>query len=109
MALAKAVKGARKIAQQITWTDEDGTAVNLTGTTITAVIRNKNNKGSVRAADGAFSLVTPASGIFSWAYGSADTGTAGEFEVQFTATYADTLKELSLLMDWEVEDQLVAA
>lgn len=87
MALAEAVQGAKRPSQSITWQDQDGNAVDLTGTTITARIRNQGT-GVVRAADGAFVLVTAASGIFRWDYGTNDVGTAGHFVVQFTAAYS---------------------
>lgn len=107
MALADAVQGARKIAQQITWTDEDGTAVDLTNTTLTGFIRPFGG-GTTRAIDGTLSLVTAASGIFSWAYGETDVGTAGQFEVQFVATYSDTLTERTLKHAWQVIEALSA-
>jgi hypothetical protein len=103
MSLAKAVEGARHTAQQITWTDEDGTAVNLTGSTITGY-KKANSDGTISALDGALALVTPASGIFSWTYGATDVGTVGTYKVQFIATYGDSTKDKSLAYDWEVID-----
>ena len=100
MALADAVEGARYVAQQITWSDSDGNAVDLTGATLTGYI--KPNGGSTRAIDGTLSLVTAASGIFSWAYGSTDVGTTGHFLVQFIATYGGGLKDKTLLTPWKV-------
>lgn len=86
MALAAAVQGARRPAQTITWTDDNGVALDLSGATITARIRNTTSN-QVVASDGAFVVVTAASGVFRWDYSAADVATAGEFEVQFTATY----------------------
>ena len=103
MALAKAVEGARHTAQQITWSDEDGNAVNLTGATITGY-KKANSDGTITALDGAFALVTPASGIFTWTYGAADVGTVGRYEVQLIATYGDSTKDKSLHYAWEVID-----
>lgn len=102
MALAKAVKGARHTAQTITWKRDDGTAVNLTGATLTGRLKNQATEVTT-AIDGTLALVTPASGIFRWTYGANDVGTAGTFEVQFTATYADTLKDISYVAQWLVE------
>lgn len=105
MALASAVKGARHTGQQITWLRQDDTAVNLTGTTLTGRLRDRKT-GVARAIDGTLTLVTPASGIFNWVYGALDVGTAGMFDVQVTATYADTLKEISFLSEWWVEEAI---
>lgn len=103
MALANAVEGARHTAQQITWQDENGTAVNLTGATITGY-KKANSDGTITALDGTLTLVTAASGVFSWAYGAVDVGTVGKYKVQFIATYSDTTKDKTLHHDWEVVD-----
>lgn len=105
MALAKAIKGARHTAQQITWRDDDGTAVNLTGATLTGKIR-PTDTGTVRDIDGTLALVTAASGIFNWTYGANDVGTAGMMDVQIIATFADTTKDKSYITRWEVKDSL---
>lgn len=103
MALAPAVQGARYTAQQITWTDTNGTAKNLTGATITARLRDEY--GNERAADGTFALVTAASGIFSWTYGAGDVGIPGWYTVQFKADYG-TNYDLSLPQQWRVYEAL---
>lgn len=100
MALAAAVKGARHIGQTITFTDDDGTAVNLTGATLTGVIRSLAS-GATRAIDGTLALATPASGIFTWSYGAVDVGTVGKFEVQFTATISGNTV-ISYIHNWTV-------
>jgi hypothetical protein len=106
MALADAVQGSRYIAQQITWTDEDGTAVDLTGATLTGRIRSLDDRNlAPRAIDG---TLTPDPdqvnniGDFSWAYGATDVGTAGSFQVQFIATFVGGLSEKTLLEEWTV-------
>lgn len=86
MGLAAAVQGARRPSQTVTWTDEDGTPLDLSGATITARIRNVA-ASSATASDGVFTVVTAASGIFRWDYSAADVATAGQYEVQFTATF----------------------
>lgn len=91
MALADAVQDARLLAQRITWQDEDGTAVNLTGYTLTGRIEPEAT-GIGRAIDGDLDLVTPASGLFDWTYGATDVGTAGKFLVQFIATSGENTK-----------------
>ena len=87
MALAAAVQGARRPSQTITWTDDNGTPLDLSGATITARIRNTTSNQAA-ASDGTFTIVTAASGVFRWDYSAADVATAGSFEVQFTATYS---------------------
>jgi len=108
MALAAAVKGARYIAQQVTWTDEDGTAVDLTGVTLTGYKRSKTG-GAAVAIDG--SLTPDADqvtnkGVFAWAYGAVDVSTVGQFNVQFIATYVGGLKEKTLITTWTVNEAL---
>ena len=100
MALAAAVQHARKRAQTITWKDEDGTAINLTGATITGII---DRAGVQTAITGTLALVTAASGIFSWTYSAADVAQAGNWFVQFRAKYSsDTLSEISYRTQWRV-------
>ena len=107
MALSSGVVGARHLAQQITWTDEDGTVLDLTSATITGVKRNTGDNTSL-ALDGTLALVTATSGIFSWTYGAVDVGAAGKFEVQFTATYTGGATDLerTLVHNWEVIEAL---
>ena len=102
MALAAAVQGARRPSQTITWTDENGTALDLSGATITARIRNTTANTTV-ASDGAFTVVTAACGIFRWDYSAADVATAGSYEVQFTATYVSApTPARTILAPWVV-------
>jgi len=102
MGLAAAVQGARRPSQTITWSDENGTALDLTGATITARIRNTTANTSV-ASDGTFTVVTAASGIFRWDYSAADVETAGDFEVQFTATFeSDPTPARTIVAPWSV-------
>ena len=100
MALANAIQHARKRSQQITWQDEDEAAIDLTGATLTGIIERS---GVQTAITGTLTLVTAASGIFSWAYSSADVAQAGSFFVQFRAKYsADSLSEISYRTKWTV-------
>jgi hypothetical protein len=86
MALADAVQGAIRPAQQITWSREDGTAEDLSGATLTGFIRSQRT-GTTRAIAGTLALTTAASGIFTWTYAAADVVDAGNFDVQFVATF----------------------
>jgi hypothetical protein len=101
-AISDALVGARHTAQVITWEDDQGTAKNLTGATITARIEPLAG-GSARAGDGVFALVGGGStGQFTWTYGQADVGTVGRFNVQFKATFAGDSFDLSRKIEWRV-------
>ncbi len=101
MALARAVQGAKRPSQLITWSDEDGNAVDLTGAIIAARLRNSG--GTTRASDGTFTITNAAGGIFRWDYGTADVATADTFAVQFTATFSSApTPARSLVADWIV-------
>lgn len=104
MALADAVQGATHTPQRITWLDTDDTPLNLTGATITGKIQDSG--GTTRAITGTLSVVTAASGIFSWTYSTADVATAGRYQVQFIATYGDATVEKTLADAWNVHAAL---
>ena len=89
MALPDVVQGAKRPSLQVTWTDENGVALDLSGATITARIQDANT-GTSRDADGAFVIVTAASGIFRWDFGTADVATAGTYRVQFNAAFGSS-------------------
>jgi len=102
MALAAAVQGARRPSQTITWTDDNGAPLDLSGAVITARIRNTTSNQTA-ASDGTFTVVTAASGIFRWDYSPADVATAGDFEVQFTATFTAGLTPArTIVAPWSV-------
>ena len=101
MSLAPAIQGARKRFQTITFTDDGGTAIDLSGATLRAVKQAAD--GTISNVTGDLVLVTAASGIFKWTYSVADVADAGMFRVQFTATYAsDGLREKSYMTPWRV-------
>jgi hypothetical protein len=100
MPLAKAVQYARKRSQTITWKDEDGAAINLTGAVLTGIIERD---GVQTAITGTLALSVAASGIFTWAYSAADVAVPGTFYVWFRAKYAsDSLSEISYRTEWKV-------
>jgi len=86
MPLGEAVQGSVRPAQSITWTDADGTPIDLTGATITGTMR-KIGDDTTRAITGALTVTDGAAGRFTWQYDAADVATAGSYEAQFTATY----------------------
>lgn len=101
MTLTTAIAGATRPAQSIIFTDAAGTALVLTGATLTGTI--KNSAGTVRDITGTLTVTTAASGIFSWEYSAADVLTSGNFTVQFTATFvaAPTVAKTPI-MQWVV-------
>lgn len=106
MTLAAAVQGAKRPSQTITWADENGAAVNLTGATITAAIRDART-GEARASDGTFTVTSASSGVFRWDYGDEDVEEAGSFEVQFTAQFGTgTTPQRSIIESWLVHDSI---
>jgi hypothetical protein len=86
MALPDAVQGGKRPSPLITWSDNDGAAVDLTGATITARIQDANT-GTARDADGVFTITNAAGGVFRWDLGTTDVGTAGTYKVQFVAVF----------------------
>lgn len=84
--LAAAVQDALRPVQQITWLDGEGVALDLTDATITGAMRNRAG-GVVRAIAGDLDITQATDGIFTWTYDAADVADAGEFDVQFTATW----------------------
>jgi hypothetical protein len=106
MALSRAIQGSNHTAQSITWKDERGQAVDLTGATITGKKHPHNDSSTVVAIDGTLSVTNATGGIFTWTYGAVDIGTVGSFLVQFIATYADTTKEKCFKEQFTVEDAL---
>ena len=100
MALAPAVQHARKRIQTITWKDDDGNAIDLSGATITGIIERNGVQTTIT---GTFALVTATSGIFSWTYSAADVAQHGTFFIQFRAKYSsDKLSEISYRTQWRV-------
>lgn len=105
MALANAVKESLRPSQIITWTESDGTAVDLTGATITGKIRDA--AGTVRDIEGTLTLTDPENGVFTWAYHADDVETAGNFDVQFTATYVSGITPGKTIVEpWMVHSSL---
>lgn len=77
--MLRAVQGATNAPLTMTWKP----TANLTGATVTG--KMTQDRVTFRSLTGALSLVTAASGIFSWDCSDADLATPGVWEVQFTA------------------------
>lgn len=108
MALADAIEGARHTAQQITWTDQDSNAIDLTGASLTGV-KIARSSGTATALDGTLAITDASNGIFTWTYGATDVATPGDYLVQFTATYGAEDLERSLVAEWTVFEALAVA
>lgn len=103
----KLVYGANHPTYTITWTDELGTAVNLTGATITGRIKNIST-GSAAALTGTIALVTAASGIFSYIPSTTDTTRTPDraYRIQFIATFGDTTIEKTFAKPCWIEEAI---
>jgi hypothetical protein len=102
MALPDAVQGGKRPSPLITWLDNDGVAVDLSGATITARIQDANT-GTARDADGTFTITNAAGGVFRWDLGTTDVGTAGTYKVQFVAVFgAAPTPAKTFLARWRV-------
>lgn len=100
MPLANAVQNARQRAQVITWTDDDNTPIDLTGSTL----YGKKRKGGVESAiTGTLALTSPSAGVFTWTYSVADLAEPGAYQVQFMAVYTSGgLREKTYISPWRV-------
>lgn len=93
---------------RLTWKDEAGTAISLTGATLTGRIYNTHTKVA-SAIDGA---LTPDAdqitntGVFVWAMTAADV-VDGTYDVQFIATYLG-LPAKTFRARWYVENEIPA-
>ena len=108
MALARAIQGAKRPSQSITWTREDdsNTPEDLTGATITARIR-RQGQGTSEDVTGAFTVIDGDGGEFRWDYSDDDVDIAGEHRVQFTATFeSGPTPAKTFVADWIVEESL---
>lgn len=103
MALAKAVQGATRPSQRITWSDADGDALDLTDATLTGRIRDAVT-GAARDVAGTLTVTDAAAGEFTWGYAPADVAQSGKFVVQFTAEFQDDpTPAKTFRQEWTVE------
>lgn len=109
MSLSEAIVGSNHTGQRITWKDERGNPVDLTGSTLTAGKREHDGT-TVTAVDGPLDLVSSVAdnNQFDWTYGTNDIATAGTYVIQFFATYAsDSSIEINMLEQFIVHPALV--
>lgn len=106
MALANAIKGARRPSQLITWLDGEGDPVNLTGATITGFIQSQQTLAT-STITGTLTVSDATAGEFVWEYSADDVANAGKYNVQFVAAFGTGLTpSKSLLDEWEVKAAL---
>ena len=105
MPLSNAVQSARHTPQVITWQDGDGDALNLTSASLSGRVRDLATL-TARNIDGTLTIVDGPAGVFQWAYGALDVGTAGALEVQFVATFGGGLADRTLNEPWRVVEAI---
>ena len=103
MSLPTWVQGSRHTAMRLQWVRRDNTYPDLTGTAITGKIRVNGSMTAV-ALTGTIAPDTtaPQRGYFTYAPSSADVASAGIYQVQFIATYADSKPDLTFITDWTI-------
>ncbi len=100
MALPSVVQNARKRTLTITWKDDDGNPIDLTGAVLYAIKWDADNVES--SITGTLTISNAAAGIFTWATSAADVATAGTYYVQFGAKYPTGTYEISYRTQWRV-------
>jgi hypothetical protein len=102
--LAPAVKGGLRPSQLVTWSPDDGSAMTLTGATMTGTITNRVT-GVTRAIVGTLTVTNGAAGEFRWDYAAGDVSDKGEFDVQFDAAFGTPpTPARSYIARWTVHD-----
>jgi hypothetical protein len=101
MALPNAVAGATYLPATISWQDDGGTPIDLTGATLSGTIEAWLD-GSRREITGDLTISDPAAGVFQWDYSEEDVGTAGMYWVQFSADFGGEVHKSSRT-SWKVE------
>lgn len=100
------VQGATHPTYTITFLDANRSAYDLTGATMTGKVISSSTS-TTTSLTGTFALVTAASGIFSYIPSTADAAlSAGNYRIQFTATYSDTTKDRTFLTSMLMETGL---
>jgi hypothetical protein len=87
-----------------TWTEDDGTPIDLTGATLSARFRNHSSGAAINGT-GVFADQGYSGGQFTYKMASSDISTAGNYEVQITASWSGE-KEMSDLFILPVENPL---
>lgn len=98
--IPSAIQGARLPGRQISWFRSDGTPENLTGATLTARVKNQLT-GEARDVTGVLNVTDPTNGVFTWAFSSEDVAVAGDYDLQFTASFG-SLSAKTFAATWSV-------
>lgn len=98
--IPSAIQNARLPGRQLTWSRADGTAEDLTGAVLSARAMNKLT-GEVLVITGTLTVTDPTNGIFTWAFSEEDVAVAGDYDLQFTATYG-SLAAKTYRANWSV-------
>lgn len=107
MALADGVQGSRKPGQTLTWLDSSGVPVDLTDATMAGVIRNRKT-GAARDITGTLTITDDVNGVFTWTYSETDVAEAGDFDVQFIASWSTgATPAKTFLSSWRVRTSIL--
>ena len=105
MTLEHATQNARHFSQDVTFTDANGDAVDLTNSTLYGKKRD-NHTGTQTSITGTLVLLAATAGVFTWTYSIADLAEPGAYSVQFMAVFSDGLREKTPVWPWRVFESL---
>ena len=88
MAITPFYVGQTHVKLSLTWQDDSGTAVDLTGATVTCRFLPVHGAGF--AGTGTVNVTNAAGGVFTYAFSAGDVATAGDYTLQFKAVYGDS-------------------
>ena len=109
MALAAAVKGGLRPSQIVTWQQDSGAVLDITGATLTGTITNRSSSVT-RAIAGTLNVTDGAAGQFKWDYAAGDVADVGEFDVQFDAAFGSPPSPArSYIARWTVREYRTAS
>lgn len=104
MALPDAQAGSTRGGVTLTWTLADDSVLDLTGATITGVIKDLST-GTERDIAGAIALIDASNGVLQWSYDAADV-VAAVYEIQLEADYGDGDPARTFVDNWTVRPSL---
>lgn len=101
-----AIAGALRPGLLLTWADQDGDPVDLSGATLSGKIIDMQT-GQIRPIAGALAVVNGPAGQFTWNFAAGDVAKAGRHMVQLMADYPSGLTPAkTVITDWEVKGTL---
>lgn len=96
--------GATMRPMEIHWQDSNGNPRDLSNTTITARIQDRDT-GDARSAVGTFLILDAPGGVFAWTLDTADA-VAGDYNVQFVATGNAGALDITMSARWIVREAI---